>query len=178
MKTCVEDLVLDRIAMNAVSGFDAAAAERAYTELESKASQCDPSVAAWGASAAGLRGILKGTIAPNTSCKPPQAFPDKAALGAALVSCADPQQYACSFPNVLDAWTCTPKAAAGGVCNSDNNCNDGLFCAISGLSGTGTCNDRYAPGVACKAPTQCTSLFCKGGQCVEANQQAAYCLMN
>jgi len=35
---------------------------------------------------------------------------------------------------------------------------------------------RKALGAPCGLPNECESLFCKGGQCVEATKQAAYCL--
>ena len=47
VRACSQDLMLDQAAQNPITGFDAATAERAYTELENKASRCDPSVAAW-----------------------------------------------------------------------------------------------------------------------------------
>jgi hypothetical protein len=176
LKTCSGDLMVERIAMNPITGFDAAAAEKAYTALETKAAACDPTVAAWGGSPDGLLGILKGTVAPNASCKPADALPDTVTLAAALVSCTGAN--ACLFADPLGDWTCSPKVAAGGVCNSDNNCHDGFFCSLPALSLTGQCTPRKAAGEACEGPTQCSTLFCKGGKCVEADRHAAYCLMN
>jgi hypothetical protein len=179
IKTCSSDLMLDRIAANPITGFDAAAAERAYTELERKASVCDETVAAWGGSADGLRGILKGTIAANASCKPPQTIPDKASIAAALVSCTEPTLHACAFTSLLAGdWSCAAKVGAGGACNTDNNCNDGLYCVLPALAAVGSCTERKAVGASCSAPTQCASLYCKSGKCVAADRQAAYCLVN
>lgn len=176
LKTCSGDLMVERIAMNPITGFDAAAAEQAYTKLETRAAACDPTVAAWGGSADGLLGILKGTVAPNASCKPADALPDAATLAAALVSCTGTN--ACLFSDPLGDWTCAPKVADGGVCNSDNNCHDGFFCNLPALSLTGQCTARKAVGESCTGPTQCASLFCKGDKCVDADRRAAYCLMN
>ncbi|MET0390722.1 MAG: Dickkopf N-terminal cysteine-rich domain-containing protein [Polyangiales bacterium] len=176
LQTCTSELMIDRIAMNPITGFDAGAAEKAYTELESKAAACDPTVAAWGASSDGLLGILKGSVAAGASCMPAQALPDAVTLAAALVSCADSRTNACLFENPLGAWTCSPKVAEGGTCNSDNNCSDGFYCNLPSLSLTGQCAARKAVGMNCTGPTQCVSLFCKSGKCVEADQRAAYCL--
>ena len=178
IKGCSQDWLLDQAAQNPVTGYDVAAAERAYTELEKKASQCDPSVAAWASSPDGLRGLLKGTVAPDASCKPADALPEPAAVAAALLSCKDSASHACLYANPLDAWTCAQRAAAGGACITDNNCQDGVYCALPALQVTGTCTDRKAVGESCMTPNECKSLFCKQGKCVAADQQAAYCLMN
>jgi hypothetical protein len=175
--TCSMTLMLDKIAMQESSRFDAAAAEKAYTELESRASKCDPSVAQWGGSADGLRGILKGSIEPKASCMP-SATLDPVQVGAALVACAQPETHACVYATVLDPWTCQPRSADGGVCVTDNNCIDGLYCYVQTPGIAGLCKTRKAVGDACASPTECSSLFCKKSKCVEADQQAAYCLIN
>jgi len=176
--TCKNELFLDQIAANPITGFDAEAAERAYTELERKASSCDPSVTAWGSSHEGLRGILKGTLAPASDCTPLQALADPVSAAAALVACAQPQSYACGFTSLFDVWKCSPKVGAGGTCNTDNNCLDGLFCALEGAATTGLCSEQKPVGAACSGGTQCASWFCKAGKCVAADQSAAYCLQD
>ncbi|MET0385474.1 MAG: hypothetical protein ABW321_05930 [Polyangiales bacterium] len=178
LKTCADELALDQIAMAPAVGFDAAAAEAAYTELEKKASKCDPTVAAWGSSQEGLRGILKGTLAAGANCAPAATIPTPVQIATALVSCNETATQACLFTDILGPWTCAPKAAAGGACASDNNCQAGLFCLIAGLSTSGSCTAQKEVGAACTAPTECASLFCKASKCVEATQQAAYCLEN
>lgn len=179
IKTCSNELMLDKIAMQEVARFDAAAAEKAYTELERRASKCDPSVAQWGGSPTdGLRGILKGSIEPKASCKPAAALPEPVEVGAALVSCANPEANACVYANILDAWTCEARSASGGQCVTDNNCNDGLYCVVNTPGLAGVCTMRKASGESCQQPTECTSLFCKKSKCVDADQQAAYCLVN
>jgi hypothetical protein len=177
IQTCSMTLMLDKIAMQETSRFDAAAAEKAYSELESRASKCDPSVAKWGGSADGLRGILRGSIEPKADCTPAATF-DVVQVGAAFVSCAQPESHACVYSSILDPWTCEPRSVAGGVCVTDNNCVDGLYCVVNTPGIAGMCQDRKAVGAACSAPTECASLFCKKSLCVEADQQAAYCLVN
>lgn len=178
IKTCSSELMLDRIAMQEIARFDGEAAERAYNELERRASKCDPSVAQWGGSTEGLRGILKGSVEPKGSCKPTAALPEPVEVGAALVSCAQPETNACVYSNILDAWTCQPRAGMGGPCVTDNNCTDGLYCIVETPGLAGACQPRKASGESCQAPTECASLFCKKSKCVDADQQAAYCLVN
>jgi hypothetical protein len=177
-KTCSSDLMLDRVAMQESTRFDAAAAERAYAELERRASMCDPTVAKWGAASDGLRGLLRGSVPAGSSCKPTATVPDAVSLAAGLLSCAEPETNACVYANPLEDWTCKPRSAAGGGCVTDNNCTDGLYCVIAAPGLPGTCKERKAVGESCDTPTQCASLFCKRGSCVEADQQAAYCLRN
>lgn len=178
IKTCASDLMLDRVAMQERTRFDAEAAERAYEELERRASMCDPTVAQWGAAPDGLRGLLKGTVPPGESCKPTETVPDPVTLAAALLACEQPETHACTYANPLDAWTCQPRSEADGSCVTDNNCQDGLYCLITAPGLPGMCTARKAVGEACDSPPQCASLFCKRGSCVEADQQAAYCLVN
>ncbi|HTU57405.1 MAG TPA: Dickkopf N-terminal cysteine-rich domain-containing protein, partial [Polyangiales bacterium] len=149
----------------------------AYTELENRASKCDTSVAQWGGSIDGLRGILKGSIEPKASCMP-SATLDPVQVGAALVACAQPETHACVYATLLDPWTCEPRSAEGGVCVTDNNCIDGLYCFVQTPGIAGMCKQRKAVGESCASPTECSSLFCKKSKCVEADQQAAYCLIN
>ena len=35
---------------------------------------------------------------------------------------------------------------------------------------------RKAVGDSCTAPNECATLYCKGGKCVDASAEAAYCL--
>jgi hypothetical protein len=176
MTACTQTLYLDTLSQNPITGFDKSAAASAFTVLEQKASQCDISVASWGASVDGLRSIFKGTIAPGKSCKPTQNLMDKATAGAALASCTGIAATACLPKSVLGDWTCSPKNAAGGSCLTDNNCNDGLYCNLPSTSALGKCAATLPVGSSCTAPSQCTSLFCKNSVCVAADQQAAYCL--
>jgi hypothetical protein len=178
LKVCSQDLMLDQAAQNPITGFDQTAAQTAYTELEERASQCDPGVAAWAGSSQGLRGLLKGTVAPGASCKPPQSLPDPTSIASALVSCRDPEHSACMYTNPFDDWTCTPRAADGGACLTDNNCQEGLYCVLPTLAVNGSCTSRKEVDASCNEPRECKSLFCKKSKCVAADQQAAYCLVN
>jgi hypothetical protein len=178
MKTCTDNLFLDRMAGDPITGFDMAAAERAYTQLEEKAAQCDDTVAIWGGSPEGLRGILKGTVAPEAECTaPPEAIIDPPKVAAHLASCAQIATHAC-LPAQEEGgpWSCEARSTAGGPCFSDNNCVDGLYCNTA--NPMGACTERLADGTACTNPTSCKSLYCKKGSCVPADQQSAYCLRN
>jgi hypothetical protein len=175
MASCAKGHI-DEIAMNPITAFDATAATAAFTTLEQKASQCDTTVAAWGGSMDGLRGILKGTVAANSSCKPTTNLMDEATAFAAMASCANSNTTACLPKSALGSWTCAPKNAAGGACASDNNCKDGIYCNVKTNQLLGTCAARQAVGTSCSTPSQCESLYCKGGRCVAADQQVAYCL--
>lgn len=172
---CNDELFLDAIAMDAVTGFDAAAAAAAYTELERRSSECDLGIGQWGLTA--LRGILKGTLAANRSCKPPGAasVTDKRAQAKALASCTNITEYACLPMSLLGDWTCAPKNDSGGNCATEDNCRSGLYCRNPNMQ-IGRCTARLALGATCAQGTDCSSLYCKGGKCVEAAQQAVFCL--
>jgi len=174
--TCNDELFLDTIAANAITGFDAAAAAAAYTELEDRSARCDLEIASWGLTA--LRSILKGTYNPNQSCKPPgtSAINNKPAQAAALASCKQIEEYACLPMSLLGDWTCAPKSASGGNCVTDDNCQTGLFCRNPNMQLLGKCAERLALGATCTSGTECGSFYCKAGKCVAAEQQVAFCL--
>ncbi len=179
MDGCVNEAYLNAIAANAITAFSPDAAAAAFTQFEMMASQCDPSIAAWGSSVTGLRGILLGTKAPGDSCKPPTLqLTNPAAAAAALASCTDLATHACLPTGLATAWTCAPKNSAGGACFTDINCQDGLYCPNPDAGFSATCAARKAEGAGCGLPKECASLFCKGGKCVAQEQQAAYCLRN
>lgn len=173
---CDDELFLDQIAANPITGFDAAAAAAAYTELERRSAECDLGIAAWGLGA--LRGILKGTYDRNQSCKPPgtSAINDKPAQAAALASCKESETYACLPMSLLGDWTCAPKSASGGNCVTDDNCQPGLYCRNPNMQLLGKCAARLALGATCVNGTDCDSLYCEASQCVAAEQQVAFCL--
>jgi hypothetical protein len=171
---CANDLHLDAVTLNPVSGFDPARAATAFTQCEALASQCDPSIAAFGASVDGLRGITLGTLDPGANCTPPNVL-DVPQAAAALASCKNAATTAC-LPGLLQ-WTCAPRSMAGGPCFTDINCVDGLFCDNPSLALTGAiCKPRQADATPCQTPNQCTSLACKAGACVPPGVQAMYCL--
>lgn len=172
---CDDQLMFDALASDRKTGFDPEHARLAYTEIERRASICDAGIAAFGESVDGLRGMFKGTVAPEGSCTTLNpTFREEA--GKALASCLDPAINAC-LPTSILRWTCTPHADVGGDCFSDVNCHAGLFCDNPDFNIEGsTCMTRKANGDACGLPNECESLFCKQGVCVEATVDSAYCL--
>lgn len=167
---------LDVISQNPITGFDRDLTERAFGQLEQKAAACDPTVATWAESVDGLRGIFKGTKAPNTSCKPAQNFMDPVVAGAALTSCTGAATTACLPRSLLGDWTCAPKNPGGATCVTDMNCQSGLFCSNASMTALGRCAQRAAVGANCMDATQCASLYCRSGKCVAATVQNAYCM--
>lgn len=172
---CEDKLMFDAIASSEKAAFSAEHAKLAYGEIERLASECDPSVANFGQSVDGLRGIFKGTVGPGGSCTTFNvAFREEAAK--ALASCLDPANNSC-LPETPLTWNCRARAGAGGSCFTDVNCLDDLYCPNPDFEiAMATCTPRKAIGATCELPNECESLFCKGGQCVEASSQAAYCL--
>lgn len=174
---CETSIYLDKISLDSRSGFDAARAKTVFETIETKAMACDPGTAAFGESADGLRGIFQGTVPPKGGCQPDVGSKAKAA--AALASCQNPGANAClPNPPLGISWSCAPHSAQGGPCFTDINCNPGLYCPNPMLVPTSgaVCTPRKAVGEGCGAPNECESLFCKGGKCVAADKQAAYCL--
>lgn len=177
--TCKSGLYLDAITGNPITGFDPTRAATAFEQMETLVRACDPGVIDYGASPDGLMGIVQGTVSAGGSCKPRSLIP--AALEAAphLASCQDPVNYAC-MPRALSDWTCDPKSGVGEHCVTDVNCQAGLYCpqedptspALTGVN----CAARKTLGQSCAALNECESLACRGGSCVDANVDAAYCL--
>ena len=172
---CTQQVYLDAISQSAVSGFDATLAASAFEQFEQKAAACDTSIAQFGESNAGLRGMMRGTLKAGANCAPGITV-DNAAAAAALASCTDGETQAC-LPKDPLVWLCSPKSAADAACFTDVNCQEGLYCPNPNLEiGTKKCTARKAPGASCMLPNECASLYCKGGMCVEATVEAAYCL--
>jgi hypothetical protein len=172
---CTQELYLDQIAMNPITGFDASATSTGFTLLEEKASQCDVGIVAWAASDTGLRGMLKGTLSAGASCKPAQNITDPPTAGAALASCKEIATTACLPQSILGDWTCAPKNAVGGACVTDGNCAAGTFCHNPNRAPLGKCAALGALGESCSDGGECASRFCKAGLCVSPDQQLAYC---
>lgn len=172
---CIEQMFLDAISSNPISAFDATTAATTFAEIERLAMTCDPSIADFGASREGLMGMFRGTEEEGESCAPGLTM-NRATAAAKLASCTNIATIAC-LPTSALSWTCEPRNDVGGRCFTDVNCVDGLFCPNPNLSfGRATCAERKPVGASCELPNECSSLFCKGGACVEAIQQAAYCL--
>jgi hypothetical protein len=175
-KRCTNNLKLDAVAMNPITGFDAAAASMAFEELEQRASTCDPKVAEWAVSAAGFVGAFRGTLAEGAACTPAGAAsfnPNDPAQLAALASCQDSANVVC-LPS-LGVWTCTRRAPLDGSCVFDGNCQDGLYCADSGFV-TDQCKERLPVGAECSTANQCASFICKSAKCASPTAPNAYCL--
>lgn len=175
---CEKELYLDEIAAESSSGFDATAAEAAFTALEALASECDPEIASKGFALTGLRGIVKGSVRPGGSCSPPSyplLLPSNRTAAIALASCAQPESHAC-MPGET-AWRCEPLSPASGDCVTDLNCEPGLYCDNTSRSLSASCEVRKPAGQACELQTECESLACRGGVCAATDDaQAAYCL--
>jgi len=184
---CTSELHLDAIAMQSKTGFDPTHAAEAFTQFEMMASECDPNVASWGASLDGLAGMLKGTALEGSSCSP-DGLPNPTTVQAAsaLASCRSPSTHAClpadvtitPIPRAMSR--CNPHSGNGAVCYSDANCQPGLFCDNPDYENvlTAECKPLLANGTSCSQGNRCQSLICKGGRCVAADKQTAYCLAN
>jgi hypothetical protein len=173
---CKSDLLLDDVSAADNVGFDPETASTAFTELEQRASVCDPSVPAWAASPEGFLGSLTGTLVKGESCEPDGGLTaSPAELTSALLSCQLATGVAC-LPS-KDAWTCEPRVGPGGRCFIDLNCADGLFCDNPMSSFDGMCKERKAEGESCRGATECISFVCTDQKCSAENDvQAAYCL--
>lgn len=174
---CGQTLSLDTVAKDPITGFDMAKSTAALTKFEQLANSCDTTIAMFGISIDGFRGIAAGTVAAGGTCNPAAGSNKLAATAAALVSCKDPANNAC-LPAESGDWKCTARADAGGHCFSDANCKDGLYCDNPMLSlAGGSCVARKATGAACMGTTDCTSLWCgMDGKCAEQTKDTAYCL--
>jgi hypothetical protein len=175
-QSCMTNLLLDDISASDAVGFDPDVASTAFSELEHRASMCDPSVAAWAASTDGFLSSFSGTRVKGESCKPDGGLSASAsALTIALVSCQLAAGVAC-LPSD-SGWTCEPRMGPGSRCFIDLNCGDGLFCANPTTKFDGMCQERMAEGATCRGATECVSFICKDGKCAAENDiQAAYCL--
>jgi hypothetical protein len=170
---CTTKIYLDAITQNRITGFDATAAASALEGFEQRASECDPMISSFAASLDGLLGIMKGTVAAKGDCTPLAL--DEATAAAYLAACEDIATTAC-LPTAL-TWKCSPRGGAGASCFTDVNCTDGLYCPNPNATiGTAKCTTRKASGETCTAPNECATLYCKGGKCVDASAEAAYCL--
>jgi hypothetical protein len=173
--SCDMDSMADAVAARAEAAFDAARAEQVFAELERMMSACDPDVIAYGAARDGLSSLFAGSVAADGDCTPDSLL-NTVQGGAALVACRERDTQAC-LPTV-GRWTCTMRAAVGGHCFSDENCEPDAYCDNPMLNVRGsTCKPHEADGSACTVTTECESLFCKDGECVTPDVQLAYCLL-
>lgn len=173
---CDKDVQLDAVAAEAVAGFDAAAADEVFAELQRRFTDCDPEVVRWSASQAGLRSLFKGSVAAGQSCKPAQLVnAPQSQQAAALLSCKDAEQSACMPKSLLGEWTCSPKSARGGSCITSDNCDADSYCTASEQAVFGTCEERLSEGASCTDGTQCQSFSCSEGSCMAPDVQRAFC---
>ena len=175
LQGCREGSHLDTISSDPGTGFDAAAANVRLQAYEEKALACDPSVAAWADSAAGLRGMMQGTVASGASCAPQGLSTSSAA--AALAYCQAPDEVSCLPDPTFLTWTCTGRAGPSGSCLTDLNCQSGLFCPQADYLSPvhSQCTLRRDLGQSCISPNECQSAACQGGSCVDATVEAVYC---
>jgi len=184
MAACVTDLLagctdLEAVAADDIVGFDRAAVRAALDELEQRAGDCDPALASWAVTAEGFASSFTGTRDQGEDCTPEGGADtsDVDAVGAALASCTNVATTAC-LPTET-TWTCTARAAAGGQCFTDLNCQDGLFCDKEAATTAydGVCAARKAAGAECFDANECTSFVCKEDETCAANDdvQAVYC---
>ena len=171
---CVNELHLDAMSLNGVTGFDSAHASEAFVDFEAKAALCDIGIALSAASFTGLRGMFRGTKSAGANCRP-ATVTDEADSAGLLVSCLNPQGTSCRPHSVL-TWSCDPVMGAGAVCFGDTNCKDGLFCNNPSEGFNGTCQQRKGVGQTCFTGNECADLYCMGDRCVAPSVQAAFCL--
>lgn len=161
------------VATDPIVGFDQDALTAALDELESRIAPCDPAVAAWAITSDGFQSAFTGSRAAGANCSPEGG--DNAtieAIAAALVSCQNVATTACLPGADTASWMCAPRGAAGGLCFTDFNCQEGLYCGP-----TATCVARKTTGADCDEANECASFLCADGACAAStDQQAAYCL--
>jgi hypothetical protein len=177
MASCVAavlgDCIIDAVAADPKVGLDQAGADAALAEFQQRTSTCDSGVAAWAVSQQGFPRSYDGTIAAGGDCTPPNGLgASQTQVAVALASCQDAASTAC-LPTET-TWSCAPRAAAGGPCFTDLNCQAGLYCMSGSGTFDGTCAARKADGQACVQDSECTSILCRGDVCV-SDQQSAYC---
>jgi hypothetical protein len=173
---CMTEPSIDQLAAVKSTGFDPTITAMVFDELERRSAECDVGLAEWSVGPSGVRTILQGTIGANASCKPTGDINNKVNQGAALASCTNSETMGCLPMSLLGGWTCAPKSGADGKCLTDDNCMTGLFCCNPAMTPFGKCAERKDVGASCKSATECTSLICKNGSCVAADQQSAFCL--
>lgn len=120
--------------------------------------QCDQ-VMFQGLLAVGLQCFYDHECQPNHFC-------GSDAICRALPSAGQPcPQYQCAASLFCswDSGNCEALRTVGGACNTDSECQEGLYC---GVGGTGsTCQARKALGVGCESDWECSSSYCIPGTC-------------
>lgn len=175
-QSCAQSLFLDQLAEDGSTAFNAEAAERAFGELEERASRCDVSVLRWLPSAEGLRALFDGTRGAGESCKPVGGVTGSTeSVAAALSACSHAEGLACLPQGLLGEWTCAAKQPTGEPCITDDNCADGGACDNFEQPALGVCVERLPLGAACEFDGECESLVCDD-VCREPDVDTVYCL--
>ena len=176
-QSCAQTVYLDQIAAEGATAFDADAAERAFLELEDRASQCDVGILKWLPSEEGLRSIFRGSRAAGERCNPSGGVTGSpAGVAAALSTCSHADGLACLPKGLLGEWNCAAKQPAGQSCVTDDNCADNGACNNFEQAALGVCVERLPLGAACAFDAECESLFCDSDECAEPDADAVYCL--
>jgi len=175
-KVCEDELNLDEIAADSISGYNEYKAAAAFAAFESLVDDCVLDVVDWAISVDGFLGVVEGTREQGDDCAPPDlAAATVADVGAALVSCRNGASVAC-LPTA-SGWTCQPRGEVGGQCFTDANCKDGLYCVKDLFGYDGVCAERKPEDAPCTAKNECQSYVCNQGVCAPVDRQAAYCLL-
>ena len=82
--SCVNELYIDAISSNSITGYDASYAASAFAEFDKRAASCDVTIAPWAATVKGLRGIARGTRASGADCTAPNALTNRPEAAAYL----------------------------------------------------------------------------------------------
>jgi len=172
---CETNFKVAQIGADPDAGYSVDNAEAAFDNFELLTSTCDTSVVSWGTSPEGFLRMMAGTKTANATCQPTSSTD----YGAAF-SCLVASNLSCvpggliPGTDVPGLWSCKTRSGDGGRCYTDLNCGPGLRCTEPETYST--CTSRKSLGSSCTYPTECASLFCEGSVCVEASQEAAYCL--
>jgi hypothetical protein len=146
---------------------------------------CDPSLTTYVISAAGLRGVLRGSVPLGGVC-----FANSGFAGLNFVSCRDPELNTCTVESTVVPETprCRPRVAAGGLCYSPDDCalsddpEVARYCPLDQTVGN-VCQHRKDAGEPCQLPIECKSLTCvnvpyfgTARVCADATVDNTYCL--
>lgn len=156
------------------TGYDGMRAAEAFVRARALAATCDVAILAWyGDQRMGFPSALAGSVGGGEVCTP-TSLDMKSFDAAAFYSCIDDDQ-ACIY-NGTDRFTCTARAAAGGVCYFSTDCADDHFCDYAATGGIpGVCAPQRAPGGACtERGSQCLDV-CYEDQCVAPEMATVYC---
>ncbi|MEY4579303.1 MAG: hypothetical protein RL701_4006 [Pseudomonadota bacterium] len=156
-----------------MTGWNPDAAFEAFTDFEDRSKRCDVGIGDWVLSRQGFRRVLEGTHHLGDSCM--FTAPTPVEQAAAMASCIHEEGAACLPDSLLNGYVCAARNATDGKCWTEDNCQPGLYCNKPRVT-AGTCAARLQLDAKCDAGSDCASLYCKGGVCVTATIDIAYCL--